>query len=135
MQPFERQIKELATRVEASYANALAPDPLTLDLADLFLVSRLCEIALATCFAIRHLAQDRHEFGELIMTKLPAEVVPFGTPFWERNHNTAHDIAAEVAAYDGRLNELEICPNGDDYNNLLRIFSGESGVTPHVTGR
>lgn len=44
-------------------------------------------------------------------------------------------ILERVQIYNRTLNQLEISPNGDDYNNLLDILAGGRGIMPHIKGR
>jgi hypothetical protein len=51
-------------------------------------------------------------------------------------HNSAVSVALlNVKRYDQRLNDLEIAPNGDDYNEILRLLAGGVYEPPVTTGR
>lgn len=45
------------------------------------------------------------------------------------------DTLRNVAKYDAELNRLEIPPNGDDYNEIMRLLSGGAYEAPKPTGR
>lgn len=45
------------------------------------------------------------------------------------------DVMQRVARYNNRLNELEIAPNGDDYNNLLDLLAGGEYRDPSKVSR
>lgn len=42
---------------------------------------------------------------------------------------------ANVARYDAALNAVEIAPNGDDYNAILKLLNGADYNAPHTEGR
>lgn len=44
------------------------------------------------------------------------------------------DAIQNAAAYDKALNDMGLCPNGDDYNNLCLILRGVK-IMPHKGGR
>lgn len=43
--------------------------------------------------------------------------------------------AEAVERYDQALNELELAPNGDDYNNVLSFLRGQAYKPPHTKNR
>lgn len=48
---------------------------------------------------------------------------------------TPEEIIENLRRYDAALNELELPPNGDDYNNLWDMIEGGQYRAPHEDGR
>lgn len=44
-------------------------------------------------------------------------------------------VFPDLDRYDAALNELEIPPNGDDYNAIFELLQGRSYVAPTTAGR
>jgi len=61
---------------------------------------------------------------------------------WKELHDLAvderrmlNDRIANVSQYDGALNQLNIPPNGDDYNAVIEMLRGAPYRAPRETGR
>lgn len=53
----------------------------------------------------------------------------------ERAYEELYNNVEKCRRYDKALNEMEIPPNGDDYNAILDMMEGHDYREPHRTGR